>query len=529
VETNGAERLRVESGGNFLVGKTIVDNTTVGHRLAATGVVSHVRDNGFVQTLNRLTSDGEILRLEKDGVIAGVLGAAAGGITLGSGASGNDRLNIASNGDISFYEDTGTTPKFFWDASAESLGIGTTSPSAKLTVNDAGSSLFSPNAYIAGATADVMRLGFDSGGARTNIVSGRDSGTSGATNGYMAFETRQSGGGMTEAMRITSAGNVGIGVTAPDARLVVSDTTQNLQMRVGAITAGRDAIIRFQGRNAAGTTNRFADIKLNADAGVLTLMAPATIAPATDALNIITGGNVGIGTTAPAQLLHLRSATPAIEFDDSAFATIRGRIYSDEGNLLLEADYNNGRNASNIAFNVDGSERARIDASGNLLVGTTSTGDLGVSNSGVLLRPDFIQIAKTGTTAHSVARFYNGNGEVGSISTSASATSFNTSSDYRLKEDVQPMVGSVDRLMALKPVNFAWKVDGSRVDGFLAHEAQEVVPEAVTGIKDAVDKDGKPQYQGIDQSKLVPLLTAALQEALKKIEALEARVAALEA
>jgi hypothetical protein len=103
------------------------------------------------------------------------------------------------------------------------------------------------------------------------------------------------------------------------------------------------------------------------------------------------------------------------------------------------------------------------------------------------------------------------------------------------------MVGSVDRLMALKPVNFAWRVDGSRVDGFLAHEAQEVVPECVTGEKDQVqiveikDEDGnvtgteeRPVYQGIDQSKLSPLLVAALQEALTKIEALEARVAALE-
>jgi hypothetical protein len=91
------------------------------------------------------------------------------------------------------------------------------------------------------------------------------------------------------------------------------------------------------------------------------------------------------------------------------------------------------------------------------------------------------------------------------------------------------MVGASDRLMALKPVNFAWKADGSRVDGFLAHEAQEVVPEAVTGSKDAVNNDGKPEYQGIDQSKLVPVLTAALQEALTEIADLKARVAALEA
>ena len=114
------------------------------------------------------------------------------------------------------------------------------------------------------------------------------------------------------------------------------------------------------------------------------------------------------------------------------------------------------------------------------------------------------------------------------------------------------MTGASDRVMALKPCNFAWKADGSRVDGFLAHEAQEVVPESVTGVKDAMreeeyevtpailDEDGNvvteavmgtrqvPDYQGIDQSKLVPLLTAALQEALTKIDALETRIATLE-
>jgi hypothetical protein len=90
------------------------------------------------------------------------------------------------------------------------------------------------------------------------------------------------------------------------------------------------------------------------------------------------------------------------------------------------------------------------------------------------------------------------------------------------------MENSVDRLMSLKPVNFAWKVDGSRVDGFLAHEAQEIVPEAVTGTKDAVDAEGNPEYQGIDQAKLVPLLTAALQDAIKRIEALEAQLGSAE-
>ena len=117
----------------------------------------------------------------------------------------------------------------------------------------------------------------------------------------------------------------------------------------------------------------------------------------------------------------------------------------------------------------------------------------------------------------------------GSISTSSSSTTYATSSDYRLKTDAQPMTGASARVQALNPVNFEWISDGTRVDGFLAHEAQEVVPESVTGTKDALDEEGNPEYQGIDQSKLVPLLTAALQEALTKIEALEVRITNLEA
>jgi hypothetical protein len=175
-------------------------------------------------------------------------------------------------------------------------------------------------------------------------------------------------------------------------------------------------------------------------------------------------------------------------------------------------------------------ERMRIDASGNLLVGTTS---------GVFLTSPRIEVrvadgrafgvSNSGTGTATAAIFLNNSGaSVGSINFTTTTTTYATSSDYRLKEDVQPMVGATDRLMALKPVNFAWKVDGSRVDGFIAHEAQEVVPEAVTGSKDAMDDEGNPQYQGIDQSKIVPLLTAALQEALTKIEQLEARMAILE-
>ena len=130
------------------------------------------------------------------------------------------------------------------------------------------------------------------------------------------------------------------------------------------------------------------------------------------------------------------------------------------------------------------------------------------------------QSDSTSSSAH--LYFRNPNGFVGNISTSGTATAYNTSSDYRLKENVVAMSGATERLKQLAPKRFNFIADAdTTVDGFLAHEVADVVPEAVTGAKDAVDDDGNAVYQGIDQSKLVPLLVATIQE-------LEARIAALE-
>ena len=118
--------------------------------------------------------------------------------------------------------------------------------------------------------------------------------------------------------------------------------------------------------------------------------------------------------------------------------------------------------------------------------------------------------------------FKRGSIPVGNIAVTTSATSYNTSSDYRLKESIQDIEDADEKVLSLKPINFKWKVSDERVDGFLAHEVQTIVPEAVTGEKDA------EEMQSIDQSKLVPLLTAALQDALKSIKSLEERVTALE-
>ena len=147
-------------------------------------------------------------------------------------------------------------------------------------------------------------------------------------------------------------------------------------------------------------------------------------------------------------------------------------------------------------------------------------------------------VGSSGSTSRKHYAFLNtGTTEVGSIACNGSATSYNTSSDYRLKEDIAPMTGALAKVQALKPVTYKWKADGSDGEGFIAHELQEVVPQCVTGEKDAVetytDEEGneqtRPVYQGIDTSFLVATLTAAIQELKAEVDALRAQIAASDA
>jgi hypothetical protein len=182
-------------------------------------------------------------------------------------------------------------------------------------------------------------------------------------------------------------------------------------------------------------------------------------------------------------------------------------------------------------------ERMRIDNAGKVFFGKTSTdnnvvgmlyeqtGNLIVTRSG-----NVPLILNRTTNDGTVADFRTSNTTRGTISISGSTTSYNTTSDYRLKENVVLLTGAIDRLQQIPVHRFNFIADPDTVvDGFIAHEAAAIVPECVTGEKDEVDENGDPIYQGIDQSKIVPLLTAALQEAIAKINALEARITALEA
>jgi hypothetical protein len=197
---------------------------------------------------------------------------------------------------------------------------------------------------------------------------------------------------------------------------------------------------------------------------------------------------------------------------------------------IMDGTGNNSGGYLTFETKADGgsrAERCRLDASGYLLINQTSN----VTSSYLQIKGAQPAISCESTSTGSVNQvlFRNPNGQVGSIGTSGTSTSYNTSSDYRLKENVQPMQGALAKVQSLKPVTYKWKVDGSDGEGFIAHELQEVCPSAVTGEKDAIDADGNIVPQGIDTSFLVATLTAAIQELKAELDTAKARIAALEA
>jgi len=187
-------------------------------------------------------------------------------------------------------------------------------------------------------------------------------------------------------------------------------------------------------------------------------------------------------------------------------------------------------------FRVEGNGKEnllKVDAGNdNVLFGCPSLPSDSVGGAGFENAADsrmILNLSTTTTSTRNVAVFRNPNNAVGTIAVGGSGTAFNTSSDYRLKENVVTEWDATTRLKQLKPSRFNFKADAdTTVDGFLAHEVSTIIPEAISGEKDAVDTDGNPEYQGIDHSKLVPLLTKALQESIARADALEARIKKLE-
>jgi hypothetical protein len=373
------------------------------------------------------------------------------------------------------------------------------------------------------------------GSAATPAIRGTDTNTGIF---FPAADTIAFAEGGVESARLDSAGNLGLGVT-PSAWW---DTSRAFQLGSGASVNART--------NNASFAEIGANVFLNSSASPTYIATAAAsryqqsggghfwfTAPSGTAGNAISFTQA-MTLTAGGALRLANSSFPELYFDSTPGTSVAA-ISVDAANSAMR-------------FFTNGSERARIHANGAFSVLSTSiSGSFSDTTPRSFIAPtsasssylwhtsasaDFnFYMNRTNTGTAGYILFGAGATVTGSITTNGTSTSYITSSDYRLKNTIAPMVGALARVAALKPCTYKWNVDGSDGEGFIAHELAEVCPDAVTGEKDAVNEDGSIKPQGIDTSFLVATLTAALQEAhglLKDqaaaIQTLTARVTALE-
>ena len=332
-------------------------------------------------------------------------------------------------------------------------------------------------------------------------IKGKITDGSSYTIGHLAFYTRGSVGdsSMFERMVLTNTGNLGIATTNPAGLLHVVDAAGDK----GYIF--RNGYIDFVNAiNSAYSVADFNATRYNFHSGYVGINNPS---PAThlDVGGSISGDDIFLskGTYCPTQVT---SGSVSGQFAANAGGSVDVRSTT----------------AHSLKFYTSNTERSQIDANGIHYFNCTSIPAAGVQ--GVTIEgSNSVTHIKMGHSDNlgNYFEFFGSSAQVGSIVCAGGTTQYNTTSDYRVKENIVDLTGALERVNSLNPIRFNFIGQDNTVDGFLAHEVQAVVPESVHGEKDAVDENGEVKLQGIDQSKLVPVLVAAIKEITARLEALE--------
>ena len=342
--------------------------------------------------------------------------------------------------------------------------------------------------------------------------------------------------------RATGAATFSSSVTANEGLIVSKTSGASVQVAsffTGAMTEGQQMYLSY-GKSASATEG-FYQVYNHSTTSSSRYIAWQNnqVGPGSQSLVLTAAGNVGIGTSSPSQILDVRKATSngdtqfnflnsqsSLAGNTSVTSTIYLGFYDDgtgtaNANKIISGksgDYTSQANANSfLAFATTGAnattERMRITSAGELLINMTTTTTSGVGTM-ISQGSTFANLRLFGSGSHTFSQFLLSGTVIGSITGSGSVTSYNISSDYRLKEDLKEIKG-LEKISAIKVYNYKWKGFDSRMDGVLAHELQEILPYAVYG-----EKDGK-EMQGVDYSKLVPVMLKAIQELSAEITILK--------
>ena len=417
-------------------------------------------------------------------------------------------IGVGAAGALKFYDSSSATPAVTFADETGNVGIGTASPATKLHISGDGDTNSKITVERTGATTGTNILGYDYIGTFANSE--------------LRLFTNS-----TEKMRIDSSGNVGIGTLNPSTTLDVNS---------GSI----DKVASFESTDATayisikdGNTTTADAHGYGANGNTLSLYSNGV-----RAIDVNASGNVGIGTLSPDVKLDVTEAydTVANILSNGSYAAkfsssgsgdtgrTQGILLSgQDGNsrgvaLLAEAQSTN--NAHDFVIATSGvsatpTERMRIDASGNLLVGTTSATAMGTTNTGVVLRDNDSSYFARNSNGTIIA-FFSGLGGAGSVSLTGNTANYNTTSDERLKENITDSADAGSKIDGIQIRQFDWIADGLHQDyGVIAQELATVAPEAVHQPEDS------EEMMGVDYSKLVPML-------IKEVQSLRSRVAELE-